>query len=144
MNTIFKLALLVTFFTVGTASAEMPIPFGQLGIKSALNSLPEESDQLYVERRLLDNGNIGVRVFRVYKPVPPHYHAYSSTYLSIQSGRALFAIEGGEPFKAGPGDMIFWEKGLVHELIRIIEHPFTALAIDTPTRRKDDTQMINN
>ena len=85
-----------------------------------------------------------MRVFRVYNPVPRHNHAYSSTYLYIKSGRGVFRIEGGEEFEAGAGDMVFWERGIDHEVVRIMEHPLTFVAIDTPVRRTDGVQKAKN
>ena len=136
----FIAIFILMFMTAKTSFAEGPQTYGKFDLKAAIDSLPESSDKPYADARLLDNGYVGVRVFRVFHPVPRHHHDYSSTYLNIQSGRALLSIEGGEPFEAGAGDMVFWERGVDHEIIRILEHPFTALAVDTPTRRKDDVQ----
>ena len=131
----------VSILTVGQALAKEPQAYGKFDLKAVIDSLPESSDKPYAEVRLLDNGGLGVRVVRVYHPVPRHHHDFSSTYLSIQSGRALFSIEGGEPFEAGAGEMVFWERGIDHEVVRILSHPLVFLIIDTPTRREGDVQM---
>lgn len=120
--------------------AQKPVAFGKLDIQSAIAALPESSDKPFEDIRLLDNGEVGVRVFRVYNEVPRHNHAYSSTYLKIESGRALFSIEGVEPFEAGTGDIVFWERGIDHEVTKILEHPLVFISIDAPTRREGDVQ----
>jgi quercetin dioxygenase-like cupin family protein len=62
-------------------------------------------------------------VFRVQNPVTRYSHAYSSTYLKIESGRGLFRLEGKETFEAGEGDLVFWQRDVDHEVIDIIEGP---------------------
>uniref|UniRef100_UPI00192E63C8 hypothetical protein n=1 Tax=Marinagarivorans algicola TaxID=1513270 RepID=UPI00192E63C8 len=49
-------------------------------------------------------------------------------------------IKGSEPFEAAAGDMVFWERGIDHQIIRILEHPLVFLSIDAPTRRHNDVQ----
>lgn len=136
----FTLALTIhSVYAVNTAHI-LPQSSGKLDVQSAIKSLPKESEKPFVEVRLADNAEVGVRVFRVYNPVPAHSHAYSSTYLSIQSGRGIFSIDGGKPFEAGIGDMVFWGRGVNHQVIEILEHPLTFLVIDAPTRREGDVQ----
>ncbi|MGB1800335.1 MAG: cupin domain-containing protein [Gammaproteobacteria bacterium] len=137
----FIFLVTTTFFITNISFAQEPKSFGNFNVKAAIDSLPETSIKPFVEIRLVDNGEIGVRVLRVYNPVPRHSHAYSSTYLKIESGRALFSIDGGKPFEAGAGDFVFWERGVEHEVLQILEHPLTFLAIDSPTRREGDIQV---
>jgi len=135
--------LLITTMLLATKNtlAQEPKAYGSFNVNAAIDALPETSIKPFVDSRLVDNGGIGIRVFRVYNPVPRHNHAYSSTYLKIESGRALFSIDGGEPFEARAGDFVFWERGIDHEVLQILEHPLTVLAIDTPTRREGDVQI---
>ena len=121
--------------------AQEPKAYGSFNVNAAIDSLPETSIKPFVEVRLVDNGETGIRVFRVYNPVPRHNHAYSSTYLKIESGRALFSINGDKPFEVGAGDFVFWERGVDHEVIQILEHPLTFLTIDAPTRREGDVRI---
>jgi len=141
MNTrlLFLTTVIAAMLMAGTAFAgDMHKTSGKLDITAAIASLPKTSDKPYVDVRLLENGDIGVRVFRVYNPVPRHSHSHSSTYLSIVSGRGVFRIDGGETFEAGAGDMVFWERNVDHEVIEILEHPFNFLVIDAPVRQKGD------
>lgn len=119
---------------------EGPRDYGRLDLDAAISRLPAQSDKPFVDARLLDNGPIGVRVFRVYHRVPRHHHAFSSTYLVIQSGRARFRLEGKETFVAGKGDMVFWERGVDHEVTEILEAPLVFISVDAPTRREGDAR----
>jgi mannose-6-phosphate isomerase-like protein (cupin superfamily) len=135
------MAVLTAMILTNPASAQqLPQTFGKLDVQAAIDSLPKSSDKPFIDVRLADNGEVGVRVFRVYNPVPNHNHAFSSTYLSIKSGRAIFSIDGGKPFEAAAGEMVFWGRGVNHQVIRILEHPLVFLAIDAPTRRHSDVQ----
>lgn len=127
--------------TISATAQQLPQSFGKIDVLAAIDSLPESSDKPFVDRRLADNGEVGVRVFRVYNPVPTHNHAFSSTYLSIKSGRAIFSIDGGQPFEAAAGEMVFWSRGVNHQVIKILEHPLVFLAIDAPTRRQNDVHQ---
>lgn len=131
----------IFLFSISQISlAQLPVSFGKLNLKDAIASLPKMNEKPFKSISLLDNGETGVRVFRVYNPVPKHHHAYSSTYLTIYSGRARFRIDSGKLIEAAAGDMVFWERGIDHEVVEIIEHPLIFIAIDAPVRRDDDVQ----
>jgi len=134
------LALMAMSATQKLQAQMLPQAFGKLDLNAAIQSLPAKSNKPFVDRRLLDNGEVGVRVFRVYNPVPQHNHAFSSTYLTIASGEAVFRIAGGKPFTAGKGDMVFWERGVDHAVEKITTHPLVFIAIDAPVRREGDVQ----
>ena len=84
------------------------------------------------------------RVFRVYKPTPPHYHATCDEYLYVFSGRGTFWI-GDESTSAefGPGELLFFKRGTVHAQPKILEGPVVFLAIDTPRRDPKDIVFVN-
>lgn len=133
------LAILLLLIS-GLTHAQEPQMYGKVSIEKAIAALPKSSDNGFEEIRLVDNGDTGIRVFRVYNPVARHNHSYSSTYLKIESGRGLFRLEGKETFEAKEGDLMFWQRGVDHEVVDIIKGPLVFLAIDTPTRRSDDVQ----
>ena len=115
-----------------------PKRYGKASIAQAITSLPQSSEQLLEDVQLVDNGSLGIRMFRVYGPVPRHQHQYSDTYMHIVSGRGEFAVEDEPPFEAGAGDMIFWVRGTDHQVVRVLEEPLVVYAIDSPTRRLGD------
>lgn len=118
-----------------------PKIFGSADSNAAIASLPEKSEKPFVDRQLIDNGDLGMRVFRVYNPVPRHQHKFSDTYLYIVSGEAEILINGKDKMHGKPGDVLFWQAGVDHEVPRIIKHPLVVLAIDNPFRREGDVHM---
>ena len=50
-------------------------PFGSFDLLALARTLPEPADTLLVDHRLTDEAEASARVFRVYRPTPPHYHA---------------------------------------------------------------------
>ena len=56
------------------------------------------------------------RVFRVYRPTPPHYHATCDEYLYVLSGRGTFWTETAE--NGGTFGPVAAAKGLVAALER--------------------------
>lgn len=121
----------------------VPQAFGKLDIAAAVKAMPETSDRPLVEKRLLDNGTTGIRVFRVYKPVPRHHHKFSDTYLYVLSGEAEVEIEGKTKMIAKAGDLAFWTSGTDHEVTRLVKEPFILLAIDSPFRREGDVTFFS-
>jgi mannose-6-phosphate isomerase-like protein (cupin superfamily) len=107
-------------------------------------SLPESASTLLVDRYLTDRPAASARVFRVYKPTPPHYHAQCDEYLYVFSGRGTFWM-GDPASKAefGPGQLLHFEHGTVHALPDIIEEPLVFLSIDTPRRDPKDVTFVN-
>lgn len=119
-----------------------PQTFGHLDIGGAVAKLPRTSKHVLEEQRLIDNGLTGVRVFRVYKPVPRHHHKYADTYLYILSGRAEVSINGRKPIVAGAGSLVFWQNGVDHEVTQILDEPLVFLAFDSPVRREGDVTFF--
>jgi hypothetical protein len=65
-----------------------------------------------------------LRVFRVYRETPPHYHAGSDEHLYVLSGRGTFWM--GDPSNCGefePGDFLFFKRNVVHAQPTILEGP---------------------
>ena len=136
------IGLSVAIATASTALAFEPKQYGRVEVDKAVAELPEQSDNVLEERRLVDNATTSIRVFRVYKPVPRHHHKFADTYLQILSGKAEISIDGGEPAVAGAGEMVFWLSGVDHEVPRILEGPLVFLAIDSPARRTGDVMFF--
>ena len=84
------------------------------------------------------------RVFRVYRPTPPHYHATCDEYLYVLSGRGTFWMEDASQEAAfGPGDLLFFERGTVHALPTITQEPVVFLSVDTPRRPPTDIVFVD-
>lgn len=106
-------------------------------------NFPAAADTMNIDARLTDGTHASSRVVRTYAPVAAHYHATCDEYLVILSGRAKFFLKDEEPFEAGPGQLIFFKKGIVHGTPEILEEPFVVLAIDTPRRDPSDVHFVN-
>jgi mannose-6-phosphate isomerase-like protein (cupin superfamily) len=106
-------------------------------------SLPEAAETMLTDIRLTDEEAASCRVFRVYRPVPAHFHTSCDEYLYVLSGAAQIAITNDPPHEIRPGELVFFKKNTVHAIPQIIEHPFTVLAIDTPRRPPEDVHFVN-
>src|ERR1700740_322191 len=107
-------------------------------------TLPETATTLLVDRYLTNREAASARVFRVYKPTPPHYHATCDEYLYVFSGRGTFWMENPESqLEFGPGQLLFFERGTVHAIPDILEGPLIFLSIDTPRRDPKDVIFVN-
>lgn len=106
-------------------------------------TLPDHSETMLRDLRLTDEAAASCRIFRTYHPAPLHFHRCSDEYLYVLQGRGIFKL-GDEPERElGPGELVFFRRGTVHGMPRILEHPFVVLAIDTPRRPPDDVHFVN-
>jgi mannose-6-phosphate isomerase-like protein (cupin superfamily) len=85
-----------------------------------------------------------VRVFRVYRATPAHYHAGSDEHLYVLWGRGTFWMDDpGNGGEFAPGHLLFFKRGTVQALPDLIEGPIVFLAIDTPRRSPKDIIFVN-
>ncbi|WP_428393702.1 cupin domain-containing protein [Lichenicoccus sp.] len=107
-------------------------------------SLPETARTLLVDHRMTDREAASARVFRVYAATPPHYHAGCDEYLYVISGRGSFWME--DPARLAefrPGQLLFFERRVVHAMPALFEGPVVFLAIDTPRRDPKDIIFVD-
>ncbi|MEO8421501.1 MAG: cupin domain-containing protein [Hyphomicrobium sp.] len=125
-------------------SADADRTMGSFNIAEIAASLPETAATLLVDRYLTDGPSASARVFRVYRPTPPHYHAQCDEYLYVFSGRGTFWM-GDASRKAafGPGELLHFERGVVHALPDILDEPLVFLSIDTPRRDPKDVIFVD-
>jgi len=114
---------------------------GIFDIADIAATLPESAATLLVDRYLTDRPSASARVFRVYRPTPPHYHVQCDEFLYVFSGRGTFWIgEASSEAEFAPGQLLHFTRNTVHALPTIIEEPLVFLSIDTP--RRDPTDVI--
>ena len=78
---------------------------GSFDIAAIAASLPASASTLLVDRYLTDRPSASARVFRVYRPTPPHYHAQCDEYLYVFSGRGTFWMgDASRKAEFGPGE----------------------------------------
>ena len=106
-------------------------------------TLPETAATLLADLRLTDEPAASCRIFRVYHPAPAHFHRISDEYLYVLSGSAEIGIATDVPRILHPGDLVFFRRETRHAIPRLLAHPFTVLAIDTPRRPPTDIHFVN-
>lgn len=117
---------------------------GRFDVEAIAASLPRTASTLLVDTYLTDREAASARVFRVYRPTPPHYHASCDEYLYVVSGRGTFWMgDAGMEAEFGPGELLFFEKGTVHALPQILAEPLVFLSVDTPRREPTDVIFVN-
>jgi mannose-6-phosphate isomerase-like protein (cupin superfamily) len=107
-------------------------------------SFPETAETLLLDTYLTDEPSASARVFRAYRETPPHYHSQCDEYLYVLSGRGTFWMH--DPSNGGefaPGELLFFKRGIVHALPKIIEGPVVFLSFDTPRRDPKDIIFVN-
>lgn len=117
---------------------------GRFNIGDIAESLPASATTLLIDRYLTDRPSASARVFRVYKPTPPHYHVNSDEYLYVISGRGTFWMQDPQSVaEFGPGELLFFERRIIHALPSILAEPLVFLSIDTPRRDPKDIIFVD-
>ena len=117
---------------------------GRFDIEAIAKSLPKNAATLLVDKYLTDREQASARVFRVYRPTPPHYHATCDEFLYVFSGRGTFWMKDpSTKAEFGPGQLLFFERGTVHSIPELLSEPVVFLAIDTPRRQPTDIIFVN-
>ncbi|MDT0176513.1 cupin domain-containing protein [Pantoea sp. RRHST58] len=107
-------------------------------------NLPASAPTMLADIYLTDRPAASSRVFRAYRGVPPHFHRECDEYLYVLSGRGTFWMEDASTeAEFGPGDMLFFERNVVHALPVLLEEPVIFLTLDTPRRSPDDVVFID-
>ena len=105
---------------------------------------PETADTLLLDQYLTDEEAASARIFRVYRPTPPHFHAGCDEYLYVLSGRGTFWLDNIAHLQEfAPGDLLFFKRGTIHAFPDLLEEPVTFLAVDTPRRDPRDILFLH-
>jgi mannose-6-phosphate isomerase-like protein (cupin superfamily) len=117
---------------------------GRFDIAEIAAAFPPTAATLLLDRYLTDTPNASARVFRVYKPTPPHYHANSDEYLFVFSGRGTFWMENAaSQAEFAPGQLLYFKRGIVHALPDMLQEPIVFLSVDAPRRDPKDIIFVN-
>jgi mannose-6-phosphate isomerase-like protein (cupin superfamily) len=112
-------------------------------LRAIAANFPATAATMLIDTRLTDEVHASARVFRVYSPVPAHYHITCDEYLLVLAGRAEFFFGDDDPFELGPGQLIFFRQSIVHGIPKILEEPVVVLAVDTPRRDPTDVHFVD-
>jgi mannose-6-phosphate isomerase-like protein (cupin superfamily) len=117
---------------------------GWFDVAAIAKTLPETATTLLADVYLTNRDAASARIFRVYRPTPPHYHATCDEYLYALSGRGTFWMnDPSTKAEFGPGQLLFFERGTVHAMPEIFEEPLVFLSIDTPRREPTDIIFVD-
>jgi len=104
---------------------------------------PSTAETMLLDMRLTDEPAASSRLFRIYRPVPAHFHKTCDEYLQVILGRGKFVVDGGEPEELGPGQLLFFRRNTVHAIPAIIEGPLVVFSVDTPRRDPADVTFVD-
>ena len=117
---------------------------GCFDIEAIAAAMPDTAKTLLVDTYLTNREQASARVFRVYRPTPPHYHATCDEYLYVFSGRGTFwTKDESTKIEFAPGQLLFFERGTVHAMPELYEHPVVFMSIDTPRREPTDIIFVD-
>ena len=118
---------------------------GRYVVGERAKELPEHADTMLADVYLRDCPDSSARLFRVYKPVPAHFHRSCDEYLYVVSGRGLFWMgDASQAAECSPGQLICFARDVVHSIPEIIEEPLVFMAIDAPRRAPDDVHFVDS
>lgn len=104
---------------------------------------PPTANTMLLDIRLTDETAASSRLFRIYRPVPAHFHKTCDEYLQVICGRGTFIVDGSEPIELGPGQLLFFRRNVVHSIPEVMESPLVVFSVDTPRRDPADVHFVN-
>ncbi len=113
-------------------------------LNEIMASFPSTAETLLLDTYLTNEEEASARVFRIYRPTPPHYHATCDEYLYVLSGRGTYWME--TPDNGGtftPGQLLFFKRNVVHAMPTLLEEPVVFFSVDTPRRDPRDIIFVN-
>ncbi len=117
---------------------------GRFDLNAIATSFPDTADTMLLDTYLTDSASRSIRVFRVYRGIPAHYHMQCDEILHVLSGEGTFWIDDPATEAAfAPGQLLVFPRRAIHALSRILREPVVFLAIDTPRRAQDDITFVN-
>ena len=124
--------------------SDVPDDQRRFDIRAIAAELPEQVDTILADTYLTDRPSSSARIFRVYRPLPAHFHETCDEYLYVVSGRGAFWI-GDEADKRdfAPGQLICFDRGTVHAIPELHEEPVVFMAIDAPRRDPTDITFVD-
>ena len=117
---------------------------GRFDVTALAATLPDTAATMLADVYLSDHAAASARIFRVYRPVTPHYHATCHEHLYVLSGRGTFWIgDAAAEAEIGPGQLLVFARGVVHAIPKILAEPLVFLAIDAPRRAPTDIVFVD-
>lgn len=120
-----------------------PMMTSTFDLQALAGKFPPTADTMLLDMRLTDEPAASSRLFRIYRPVPAHFHKTCDEYLQVISGRGVFVVDGGGPMELGPGQLLFFRRNVVHSIPEIVEGPLVVFSVDTPRRDPADVHFVD-
>jgi mannose-6-phosphate isomerase-like protein (cupin superfamily) len=117
--------------------------FNFFDVQEIINKFPDEASSTIVDTYLTDEASASSRIFRVYYPIPRHYHETCEEHLFLLTGKVRFAIEDEDPRLLCAGQLVTFERNTVHSITEIVESPAVFLTVDAPRRVPSDVIYID-
>jgi len=127
----------------GDEDAFTPMQTSAFDLQALAGKFPDTADTMLIDMRLTDEAAASSRLFRIYRPVPAHFHRTCDEYLQVIRGRGTFIVDGGETVELGPGQLLFFRRNVVHSIPKIVEAPLVVFSVDTPRRDPKDVHFVN-
>ncbi|WP_348761130.1 cupin domain-containing protein [uncultured Salinisphaera sp.] len=103
---------------------------------------PDHAESILVDAYLTDSPEASARVFRIYHPLPAHYHRHCDEHLYLYSGAVRFQIGDAPARLIEPGQLVTFKREVIHAIVEIVAEPAVFLTLDTPRRAPNDVVFI--
>lgn len=123
---------------------DLPDDQRRFDIRALAAELPEQAETMLADTYLTDRPSSSARIFRVYRPVPAHFHKTCDEYLYVVSGRGAFWIgDEADEKDFAPGQLICFDRETVHSISKLHEEPVVFMSIDAPRREPTDITFVD-
>lgn len=117
--------------------------FAHFDTVALAREFPDAAETMLVDRYLTDSPEVSTRLFRVYRPTPPHFHEHCDERLLVLQGRGRFWAGSPEhEIEFGPGTLLVFSRLTIHAMPTMLEEPIVFLAMDTPRRLPTDVHFV--
>ena len=72
---------------------------------------------------------------------PKHYHPRADEIWYIHEGKLKVIFNDGKPMVAGPGSILFAEKGTMHDMVSVGEKPLLMFVFVAPNEPEDEVSL---
>lgn len=104
---------------------------------------PETSYSILIDAYLKDENSASIRIFRLYKDLAPHYHTQCDELLYLLQGKASFTIGDNPERNLNPGELVIFNRNVIHSVRPLGDVPALFLTADTPRRDPKDVHFVN-
>jgi mannose-6-phosphate isomerase-like protein (cupin superfamily) len=104
---------------------------------------PDTAESMIMDAYLSDHASASTRLFRLYHPLPRHYHLTCDEHLLLLEGEVDFAIADEPAKRLRAGQMVTFLRETVHAIMPVPDAPAVFLTTDTPRRFPRDVHFVD-